>query len=89
MGKRTYIICVVVLALVMVGVIIVFIATRGSKPAATAYQPPKAELQKPNRAVIEELRKNVLEAVTAYFFDTAVPQRIRLRFVRDEVVAVA
>ena len=36
----------------------------------------------------EELRKNVLEAVTAFFFDAMAPQRIRLRPVRDEVVSV-
>ena len=37
----------------------------------------------------DELRKNVLEAVTASFFDAMAPQRIRLHLVRDEVVSVA
>ena len=34
----------------------------------------------------EDLRRNVLEAVEAFYFDAAVPARIRLRLVRDEVV---
>lgn len=37
----------------------------------------------------EELRQNVLEAVTAFFFDGTAPQRVRLHLVRDEVVSVA
>jgi predicted RNase H-like HicB family nuclease len=37
----------------------------------------------------DELRRNVVEAVTAYFFDQPMPARIRLHFVRDEVLAVA
>jgi predicted RNase H-like HicB family nuclease len=37
----------------------------------------------------DELRKNVVEAVTAFFFDKTAPQRIRLHLVRDEVVSVA
>jgi len=37
----------------------------------------------------DELRRNVLEAVTAYFFDGVAPQRIRLHLVRDEVLSVA
>ena len=36
----------------------------------------------------EELRKNVLEATTAFFFDGARPDRIRLHFVRDEILSV-
>ena len=35
----------------------------------------------------DELRANVREAVQAYFFDGAVPERIRLHLVRDEVFA--
>ena len=35
----------------------------------------------------DELRKNVREAVAAYFFDRAPPGRLRLRLVRDEVLA--
>jgi hypothetical protein len=35
----------------------------------------------------EELRKNVREAVAAYFFDRTPPQRLRLHLVRDEVLA--
>ena len=37
----------------------------------------------------EELRSNVLEAVTAYFFDEPKPEKIRLHLVRDEVLACA
>lgn len=36
----------------------------------------------------DELRANVKEAVSAYFFDQPKPSRIRLRLVRDEVLAV-
>ncbi len=37
----------------------------------------------------EELRANVREAVQAYYFDSIPPASIRLRLVRDEVLAVA
>ena len=37
----------------------------------------------------EQLRANVQEAVTAYFFDQPKPERIRLHLVRDEVLACA
>ena len=37
----------------------------------------------------DELRVNVKEAVQAFYFDSAPPDSIRLRFVRDEVLAVA
>ncbi len=37
----------------------------------------------------DELRKNVVEAVSAYFFDRPAPSQIRLHLVRDEVVSVA
>jgi predicted RNase H-like HicB family nuclease len=37
----------------------------------------------------EELRGNVREAVSAYFFDQPTPTAIRLHLVRDEVLAVA
>ena len=37
----------------------------------------------------EELRANVREAVQAFYFDSAPPRSIRLRLVRDEVLAVA
>lgn len=37
----------------------------------------------------EELRANVREAVTGYFFDQAKPDQIRLHLVRDEVLACA
>jgi hypothetical protein len=37
----------------------------------------------------EELRTNVREAVAAFYFDSAPPAFARLRFVRDEVLAVA
>lgn len=36
-----------------------------------------------------ELRANVSEAVTAYFFDQPKPAAIRLHLVRDEVMACA
>ena len=36
----------------------------------------------------EELRANVREAVTGYFFDQPKPSVIRLHLVRDEVMAV-
>jgi hypothetical protein len=37
----------------------------------------------------EELRANVREAVQAFYFDSVPPASIRLRMVRDEVLAVA
>jgi predicted RNase H-like HicB family nuclease len=37
----------------------------------------------------DELRANVQEAVNAYFYDATRPDRIRLHFVRDEVLACA
>ena len=37
----------------------------------------------------DELRKNVVEAVAACFFDRPAPSKIRLHLVRDEVVSVA
>lgn len=37
----------------------------------------------------DELRTNVQEAVTAYFFDQPKPSAIRLHLVRDELVMVA
>ena len=37
----------------------------------------------------EELRKNVREAVSAYYFDSKEPSTIRLHFVRDEVLSAA
>ena len=37
----------------------------------------------------EELRTNVREAVAAFYFDSAPPVSVRLRLVRDEVLAVA
>lgn len=36
-----------------------------------------------------QLRANVAEAVSAYFFDQPKPSAIRLHLVRDEVLAVA
>jgi hypothetical protein len=35
----------------------------------------------------DELRSNVREAVRAYFFDQAIPERVRRHLVRDEVFA--
>lgn len=37
----------------------------------------------------EELRANVREAVSAYFFDQPKPAAVRLHLVRDEVLAPA
>ena len=37
----------------------------------------------------DELRANVQEAVSAYFFDQPRPALVRLHLVRDEVIAVA
>jgi len=37
----------------------------------------------------DELRSNVREAVQAFYFDSVPPASIRLRLVRDEVLAVA
>jgi hypothetical protein len=37
----------------------------------------------------QELRTNVKEAVSAYFFDGSLPERIRLHLVRDEVFTVS
>ncbi len=34
----------------------------------------------------DELRTNVGEAVRAYFFDGALPDRVRLHLVRDELI---
>jgi len=36
-----------------------------------------------------ELRKNVLDATSAFFFDRPRPERVRLHLVRDEVLLVA
>jgi predicted RNase H-like HicB family nuclease len=37
----------------------------------------------------EELRRNVIDATAAYFFDGRQPERIRLHLVRDEILSVA
>ena len=37
----------------------------------------------------EELRRNVIDATAAYFFDRPKPGRIRLHLVRDEILSVA
>ena len=37
----------------------------------------------------DELKANVREAVQAFYFDSTPPASIRLRLVRDEVLAVA
>ncbi len=36
----------------------------------------------------EELRANVKEAVSAFFFDQTQPARVRLHLVRDEMLAL-
>ena len=37
----------------------------------------------------DELRSNVIDATTAFFFDRPRPARIRLHLVKDEVLSVA
>jgi hypothetical protein len=37
----------------------------------------------------DELRRNVIEAVSAFYYDRAVPGSVRLHLVRDEVLTVA
>jgi hypothetical protein len=37
----------------------------------------------------QQLRENVLEATTAFFFDRPRPDRVRLHLVRDEILSVA
>ena len=36
----------------------------------------------------DELRANVIDATTAFFFDDSGPRRIRLHLVKDEVLSV-
>ena len=36
----------------------------------------------------DELRRNVADAVDGYFFDSDKPSQIRLRLIRDELMAV-
>ncbi|HWD00452.1 MAG TPA: hypothetical protein VG456_27030 [Candidatus Sulfopaludibacter sp.] len=37
----------------------------------------------------EELRRNVIEATGAFFFDRPKPERVRLHLVRDEILPMA
>ena len=37
----------------------------------------------------DELRKNVREAVSAFYFDSPAPVQVRLHLVRDEVLTLA
>ena len=37
----------------------------------------------------EELRKNVVEVTSAFFFDEPQPRRVRLHLIRDEILSVA
>lgn len=37
----------------------------------------------------DELRRNVVDATAAFFFDQPRPERVRLHLVRDEVLSVA
>jgi hypothetical protein len=37
----------------------------------------------------EELRRNVIEATSAFFFDWKRPELVRLHLVRDEILSVA
>ncbi len=37
----------------------------------------------------EDLRANVKEAVRAFFYDASLPQRIRLRLVRNDILKLA
>ena len=36
----------------------------------------------------EELRRNVKEAVAAYYYDSTPPKSVRLHLVRDELLAI-
>jgi len=36
----------------------------------------------------DDLRRNVADAVEAYYFDAEKPARVRLRLIRDEMLAV-
>ena len=37
----------------------------------------------------EDLRRNVIEATSAFFFDREPPEQVRLHLVRDEILSVA
>jgi predicted RNase H-like HicB family nuclease len=37
----------------------------------------------------EELRRNVREAVSSFFFDSEIPDSVRLHLVRDETLSAA
>jgi hypothetical protein len=37
----------------------------------------------------EDLRKNVIEATSAFYFDREPPEQVRLHLVRDEILSVA
>ena len=37
----------------------------------------------------DELRRNVIDATAAFYFDRPVPQQIRLQLVHDEILSVA
>jgi hypothetical protein len=37
----------------------------------------------------DDLRRHVIEAVNAFYFDTDVPATVRLHLIRDEVLSVA
>ena len=37
----------------------------------------------------DELRRNVIDATAAFYFDRSVPQQIRLQLVHDEILSVA
>ena len=37
----------------------------------------------------DELRRNVIEVVNAFYFDQSAPANVRLHLVRDEVLSVA
>lgn len=37
----------------------------------------------------DELRQNVKAAVNAFYFDSAVPSRVKLHLIRDEILSLA
>ncbi|MFZ5807261.1 MAG: type II toxin-antitoxin system HicB family antitoxin [Verrucomicrobiota bacterium] len=37
----------------------------------------------------EELKKNVIEAIKGFYFDSKMPQKVRLHLVRDEILSAA
>ncbi len=66
---------------------IVFEVTQGSDGGFTAEALGESIFTQAD--TWDALRTNVREAVQAFYFDSALPRSIRLRLVRDEILAVA